>query len=261
MDSLFSMKNEDLLKLKIDIQTNNDTSFLELAIFFDKPEFLQMLPQFRRDYGIDKLIDPNKYLEKINELDQKTGKINFSKYQKPKELIKTAKDNQWNIEEEMDLYQRLDTEANIVCYQFKRPPCFVEAVKQAIFCGSVEGDWLGTTSVEVIESGIPLSASSFQLPQLAILISPTSTYETLKSSFQIAQTLYKTDPKLSYFRPRVDFVNNIRKYRFCYWERLTGKTYEKIADDWVNKQLPKEDMTTYLEVMRGVKIYNKLLQK
>lgn len=193
------MKNDDLLKLKIDIQTKDDTNFLELAIFFDKPEFLRMIPQFRKDYGIDQLIDPDKYSDRISELDKKTGKINFSKYLKPKELIRIAKDNQWNIEEEMDLYQRLDTEANIVCYQFKRPPCFVEAVKQAILCGSVEGDWLGTTSVEVIESGIPLSASGFQLPQLAILISPASTYETLKSSFQIAQTFYKTDPKLSYF--------------------------------------------------------------
>lgn len=256
-----SMKNEDLLKLKIDIQTKDNTNFLELAILFDKPEFLQMIPQFRKDYGINQIVDPNKYSDKISKLDQKTAKINFSKYQKPKELLKTAKENQWDIQEKMDLYQMLDTEANLVCYQFKRHPCFVEAVKQAIFCGSIEGDWLGTTSVEVLESGLPQNASCFQLPQLAILISPTTTYETLKSSFQTAQILYKTSPKLSYFRPRVDFVNNIRKYRYFYWKRLTGKTYEGIADDWVDKQKPKEDMTTYLEVIRGVKIYSKLLQK
>lgn len=258
-------ENEDLLKLKIDIQTRDDSNFLELAIFFDKPEFFQVLQQFRKDYGIDQLIDLDKYTDTINKLDKKGGKINFSKYQKPKLLIKYAKKNQLllteDIEDEMDLYQRLDTEVNLVCYQFKRPPYFAEAVKQAIFCGAVEGDFLSSTSVEVLEGGLLKDASCFQLPQLAILISPTTTYETLKSSFQIAQTLYKTDTKLSYFRPRVDFVNNIRKYRFSYWERLTGKTYEKIADDRVNKQLPKEDTTTYLEVMRGVRIYTKLLQK
>lgn len=33
---IMRMKNEDLLKLKIEIQTDDDTNFLELAILFDK---------------------------------------------------------------------------------------------------------------------------------------------------------------------------------------------------------------------------------
>lgn len=247
------MKIEDLLDLKIDIQTKDDTNFLELAIFFDKPEFLQMLPQFRKDYGIDKLVDPDIFNDKINELESKTATINFSKYRHAKELIK----NSPRIDRKMDGYEMLDTEANLVCYQFKRPPCFVEAVKQAIFCGSVEGDWLGTTSVEVIESGIPLNASAFQLPQVAILISPATTYKTLQNSFQIAQAMYKTNPKLSYFQPRVNFVNNIRKYREWYWQRIEKKTYQVIADKWLEKH--ENENTTYLDVLKAVKIYKKLL--
>ncbi|GEM_PF-5859482 len=74
--------------LKIKIYTKDNTNFLELAILFDKPEFLQMLPQFRKDYGIQQLVKPDKYTETINALEDKTDKINFSKYQKPKELIK-----------------------------------------------------------------------------------------------------------------------------------------------------------------------------
>lgn len=251
------MKNDELEKLKIDIKTKDDTNFLELAIFLDKTEFLQFLPKFRKDYGIKHLITSDIYLDSVNKLDSKTAKINFSKYKNSKELIKIAKDNQWNIETEMDLYQLLDTEANIICYQFKRPPCFVEAIKQAIFCGSVDSDLLGTTSVEVIESGLPLNASCFQLPQLAILVSPTTTYESVKKSFQIAQTLYKTDPKLAYFLPRVDFVNNIRKYRHFYWERLKGKTYQTISDEWIKEN--KNETTTYLDVLKAVKNYKKLL--
>ncbi len=259
------MAQSSTQEAKIEIHTKNDTNFLELAILFDKPEFLQMLPQFRKDYGIESVVKLNKYTETINALENKTGKINFSKYQKPKELIKFAKDNQSllaeDIEEEMDLYQRLDTEVNLVCHQFKRPPYFTEAVKQAIVCGVVEGDYLSSTSVEVLEGGLLKDASCFQLPQVAILVSPTTTYERLKEAFRIAQRLYKEDPKLSYFKPRIDFINNIRKYRYCYWERLKGETYEAIADAWVKTKLPKEDMTTYLEVMRGVKIYKNLLQK
>ncbi len=45
------MNDKDLSKLKIEIHTKNNTNFLELAIIFDKPEFLQMLSQFRKDYG------------------------------------------------------------------------------------------------------------------------------------------------------------------------------------------------------------------
>jgi len=260
-----NIKNNSLKDFKIKIHTKNNTNFLELAILFDKPEFLQMLPQFRKDYGIQQSVKLDKYTETINALENKTGKINFSKYQKPKELIKFAKNNQYflaeDIEEEMDLFQKLDTEANLVCYQFKRPPYFTEAVKQAIFCGEVEGDYLSTTSVEILEGGLLKDASCFQLPQVAILVSPTTTYERLKEAFRIAQRLYKDEPKLSYFKPRVDFVNNIKKYRFCYWERLKGKTYEEIADAWVKKQKTKEDMTTYLEAMRAVKIYKNLLLK
>ena len=87
------MNYNDLLELKIDIQTKDDTNFLELSIFFDKLEFLKILLQFRKDYGIDQKIDADKHPDKINELDKKTGKINFSKYKNPKELTRIAKEN------------------------------------------------------------------------------------------------------------------------------------------------------------------------
>ncbi len=38
--------------------------------------------------GIQQLVKPDKYTETINALENKTGKINFSNYQKLKELIK-----------------------------------------------------------------------------------------------------------------------------------------------------------------------------
>ena len=69
--------NNECLKLKIDIQTEDDTNFLEFAILFDKPEFLQLLPQLRRNYKIDCLLNNEEYLEKINKLENKNDKINF----------------------------------------------------------------------------------------------------------------------------------------------------------------------------------------
>ena len=51
------MKYEDLVGLKINVQTNNDRNFLELATLFDKPEFLGYLPKIRKKYQIDPLVN------------------------------------------------------------------------------------------------------------------------------------------------------------------------------------------------------------
>ena len=115
---------------------------------------------------------------------------------------------------------------------------------------------------EVIEKDSLTSTSGiFQLPQVALMISPTSTYEDVKSALRDAQLLYKTDKRLYYYKHRVDTVGNIRKYRYFYWKRVEGLKLDKIASDWVESQLPKEDYTTFIEVSKGLKVYQKLLEQ
>ncbi len=51
------MKNEDQSIQEIDIETDNDVHYVELVIFLDKPDFLKLLPQLRKDYRIDYLLN------------------------------------------------------------------------------------------------------------------------------------------------------------------------------------------------------------
>lgn len=258
---------EDLLKLKIFIDSSSDSNFQEMALLVDNPEFLRLLPKLRKDFEIDKLIPTNKFEEKVfDEPYKRKGrkKINLLKFKNPKYLRSFAKEHESfysiNLDEEMDYCQFLDTEINLVCIQFNRPPYFAPIIKQSIFCGVVNNLYFIPTLYDVIENDRILSSvASFELPRAAIIISPTTTYEEVKKAFREAQKLYKTDKRLAYYKPRLDFVNNIRQYRSWFWQRLEGKTYQKIADDYVESKLPAQYNTTYQDVIKGIKIYKKLL--
>ena len=95
------------------------------------------------------------------------------------------------------------------------------------------------------------------LERVAIFVSPTSTYEDVKEEFRKAKELMKSDKRLSYYQPRVDLAPNIRKYRDWYWKRIQGRTYQVIADEWVEKH--ENETTTYLDVLKAVKTYEKLI--
>jgi len=255
-----------LQDLKIDIQAKNNLAFQEIALLVDKPDFLQMLPLLREDLGIINLVGLNEFMNTAYEKpfnSKERKKINFSKYKKTIELKKFAKDNKimatyGALEEDMDLFQLIATEINLLCIQFKRPPYFAGMVRQAIFCGAVNEDYFKPTSAQIIEKDLLFSGvGHFQLPQIAILISPTTTYEELKTVFREANLLFKTDKRLIYYQPRVDIAPNIRKYRGWYWERIKGKTYQQIADEWVEKF--ENETTIYLDVLKAVKTYEKLL--
>lgn len=259
---------EDLLKLKIFIDSSSDNNFQEMALFVDNPEFLLLLPKLRKDFELDKLLSMRDFDDKAYgpiDDNNKKKKIDFSKYRDPEALISFAKQNETtiaigDIKEEMDFWQFIDNEINLVCLQFKRPTYFRTVVRQAIFCGQVNNEYFRPTSIEIIEGDTVTSTIAyFQLPQLAIFISPTTTYEDIKGAFGVARSLFKSEKELSYYKPKTDFVNNIRQYRHFYWERLKGKTYQKIADDYVESKLPAQYNTTYQDVIKGVKIYKKLL--
>lgn len=258
---------EDLLKLKIFIDSSSDSNFQEMALLVDNPEFLRLLPKLRKDFEINKLIPANKFEEKaFDEPYKRKGrkKINLLKYKNPKYLRCFAKEHESfysiNLNEEMDYCQFLDTEVNLACIQFNRPPYFAPIIKQAIFCGVVNNLYFIPTLYDIIENDRILSSvASFELPRAAIIISPTTTYEEVKKAFREAQKLYKTDKRLTYYKPRLDFVNNIREYRQWYWERKKGKKFRIIVDEYVKSKLPAEYRTTEQDIIKGVKIYQKLL--
>ena len=260
------MKYEDLARLKIDIQTTNDKNFLELAILFDKPEFLAYLPKIRKRYGIEKPIQSSEYRQILDRLENsKETKFDFSLYENARELIDFIDDNAvWgnDIEHELDNdYRHLVTDANILCYLFHRPPFFADVIEEVIFYGSVDGDNFKATSYAVVENDMISSTPAyFQLPQAAILITPTSTDLEIKEQAQKIRQLYKSDKRLSYYLPRIDKVNKIRAYREWYWQHLAGKTYVQISTDWMdNSDNPSDSGSDENRVLKGVAYYKKLL--
>lgn len=151
----------------------------------------------------------------------------------------------------------LDAECNLICFEFNRPPYFVDAITQAICCGAVNDIYFKPTeaqSVNFEEMGCWPT-----LERVAIFVSPTSTYDEVKEEFRKAKEMMKTNKYLSYYQSRADLAPNIRKYRHWYWERIKGKTYQKIADEWADKH--ESEDTTYLDVLKAVKIYEKLLSQ
>jgi len=264
------MKKNDkayLQDFKIDIQISDNLAFQEIALLVDKPDFLQTLPLLRKDLGIINLVSLDEFMDTAYDKpfhSKERKKINLSKYKDVSKFKEFAKDNEimatsGGLEEEMDLFQLIATEVNLVCLQFKRPSYFADVVRQAIFCGAVNEDYFKPTFAQVIEKDTLFSTSGhFQLPQIAIFISPTTTYEELKSVFRKANGLFKTDKRLIYYQPRVDIVPNIRKYRDWYWERIKGKTYEQISNEWEQKH-NNETSTSYIDVLKAVKTYEKLL--
>ena len=151
----------------------------------------------------------------------------------------------------------IETELHFICFYFHRPRNFKDAIKEVIFCGQVDDFRTGLVEIQDIDI---YSFSSLNLPYVSLVITPATTYKDIKEMFWLAQDMYKTDKRLSYYKPRVDTVNNLRKYRYFYWKRLEGLKMEKIAADWVESQLPIEDNTTYIDVIKGIKIYRKLLE-
>jgi len=243
---------------KIDIRSNNDIYYQELALLFDKPAFLNMLPILRKEYGFVNLIpfDERENFDVLSELDDKGfTKINLSKYTKIENLKKSFPSYYDSIKGSDDAPIIFENECYLLCYEFNRPPYFLDAIEQSIYSSVVTDKNFKPTKAEIIEPNSLWFGDT--LPPVAIFISPISTYEDVKEEFRKAKELMKTDKRLSYYQPRIDLAPNIRKYRDWYWERIKGKTYQLIADEWVEKY--KNENTTYLDVLKAVKIYEKLL--
>jgi len=249
-----------LQDFKIDIHSNKDILYQELALLFDKPKFLNLLSNLRKTYDIVKLLPLDNFIENIDDFYKKNYievKIDLSKYTKMPEIEESFHafflllgGSPTNFLPEM-----LDAECNLICFEFNRPPHFVDAITQAICCGAVNDTYFKPTEAQSVN--FEEMGAWPTLERVAIFVSPTSTYEEVKEEFRKAKDMMKTNKYLSYYQPRTDLTPNIRKYRHWYWERIKGKTYQAIADEWVDKH--ESENTTYLDVLKAVKTYEKLL--
>lgn len=262
------MKNDyaHLRDLRIDIQTDNDIYYQEFALLLDKPEFLNLLPILRQTYFVTNLFplkdfdDELDYYERNHFFKNTKVKIDLSKYKKVAEIKDSFPDLEDFIQSANVLPEVLDAECDLICYEFNRPPYFLDPIKQALFCGAVNDKYFKPTQARTVDFSVMGAWPT--LERIAIFVSPTSTYEDVKEEFRKARKLMKTDKRLSYYKPRTDTAPNIRKYRHWYWQHLSGKRYKTISDEWMDNPKAKQNDPGADEnfVLKGINTYKRLLE-
>ena len=264
------MKNEnvDLLDLKIEIIDNGDLkTFQEIALLVDKPEYLRLISKIREEYLIDEAIPADGDFSFLLTLfmSGEDGDINLNKYkslEKFKTLLPTEFDNLMIFTKDTSEELRAQSEAVLICFEFGRPYYFVPIILQSIMYGVADTNWLQRTQAVVQDLDYTTYRfDEIKIPQVVIEISPFSTEIGIKKAWRNARKIFETDPRFKYLTRKPDYVNEIRKYRYWYWERLKGIKFCAIAKEWDRiNNIPDFCSTNELDVIRGVKKYTNLLQ-
>lgn len=256
--------NSYLQGLKIDIRTDNNIFYKELAIFFDKDKFLKMLPKIRKTYGVTDLFPLDEFEKQLDScekgwfIENKTGKIDLSKYSRIKEIKDNFPEFYDFIHSSKNLLpEMLDAECSLICYEFKRPPYFIDTIKQAILCGAVDDTLFRPTETKTVDFST-LGAWP-TLNQIAIFVSPISTYNDVDAELRKAKEMMKTNEFMSYYKPHSDTTPNVRKYREWYWEKIKLGSVKEVDKEWAKAHENENDTTTYLEIIKGIKAYENLL--
>jgi len=261
-------RNEDLLKLKVEIIDNGNTSvYQEIALLVDKPEYLKLISKVREEYSIDEAVPAKGDFSFLLSLfdPTKEGEINLSKYKsldKFKQLLPKEFNNVMLFTKTAIEPLRAQAEAVLICFEFGRPYYFIPIVLQSLMYGIADTDWLQRTQAVIQDQDYALYRfDEINIPQVVIEISPFSTEIDIKKALKDGKKIFETDQRFRYFSRKPDYVNEIRKYRYWYWERLEGIKFSTIAKEWdKTNNIPDYAATDELEVIRGVKKYSNLLQ-
>ena len=261
-------QNEDLLDLKIEIIDNGNMSlYQEIALLVDKPEYLRLIAIIREEYSIDRAGPAKDDLSFLLSLfdPTKEGKINLSKYKsldKFKELLPKEFANVLSFVKDTVEPLRAQAEAVLICFEFGRPYYFAPIVLQSIMYGVADTNWLQRTQATIQDQDYALYRfDEINIPQVIIEVSLYSTETDIKEALRDCKKIFNTDKRFKYFTKKPDYVNEIRKYRHWYWDRLKGIKYCVTAKNWDRlNNIPDSCPTDELDVIRGVKKYTNLLQ-
>lgn len=261
-------ENEDLIKSKIEIIDNDNTSvYQEIALLVDKPEYLRLIDKIREEYSIDEAVPADGDFAFLLSLFSNTreGDINLSKYKslaKFKELLPKECDNVMSFTKNTIEVLRAQAEAVLMCFEFGRPFYFVPIVLQSIMYGVADTNWLQRTQAVVQDQDYALYRfDEIDIPQVVIEISPYSTEIDIKRALRNSKKIFDTDKRFKYFNKKADYTNKIRNYRHWYWENLSGKKYPEIADEWMKSPFSEDDDSGADEnvILKGIQTYKELL--
>lgn len=213
--------NADLVNLKIDIKCKNDIAFMDCALLVDRPEFLRLLPEYRKKHGIDALVPYAEFYEWSMDLMDKDSKVISADRSTAQDLT------------ELDLpFMKFEEDAKALCKQFKKPGYFVQIIEYAIACGVVGDISYQHTKIEVKPTDPPPPPEETELPEVRIVITPMTTLKDVQKVFEKnVPDIFESHMKLLnyYYRMKNRKSGNFRRDREWYWQNLEGLGYTKIA--------------------------------
>lgn len=147
--------NNDLLELKIDIKCTNDIAYMDCALLLDRPEFLRLLPEYRKKHGIKNLIPYKKFHEwRFEKMDQDSIAID--------EDLKKGITVEFITELNLP-HLRFEEDTTGLCKRFNKPSYFIDIIEFAIVCGVVGDIAYQHTKMEVFK---PDPQDSLPYPEL-----------------------------------------------------------------------------------------------
>ena len=232
---LLELKIECVFKDKEVIPARN---LQDVYILVDRPDFLHLIDTGRGRF---------KFIEEVLKV-----KINLADYGLSKDDFEIDSLFKENSKRVRGFNKFFEGEAAIIMKRYNLPYPYREIIIKALLTGVV--------NQTVRLSHVLKDKIYFRVPCVAIMPTPTTTKEEIKKVLD--SIVWKSKTR---FSTRVgkepDVYPNIDVMRKWYWERIEGKTLKKIADDWVESHASKELNTTYVEVLKAIQKYEKLLNR
>lgn len=213
--------NKDLLNLKIDIKCTNDIAYMDCALLLDKPEFLRLLPEYRKKHGVTELVPYMKFY------DWTMKKMDEDMKMKDEDMSNALDLTELNLP-----FMSFEEDAKALCRQFKKPGYFVSIIEFAIVCGVVHDISYQHTRIEVAPLDPPPPPEETELPEVRIVISPMTTLKDVQEVFEKnVPDIFESHMKLLnyYYRMKNRKSGNFRRDREWYWQNLEGIGYTEIA--------------------------------
>lgn len=256
------IKKTDLLDLKIKISCTNEIAYMDCALLLDKPEFLSLIPDLRKKYGIKEQVHINGFVLWLTKLVEEDTK----------KLDKDLADKSGGSDDlsELNLIgTKFQQETDRISRKFKRPSYFSSIIQYAIVCGEVNDSSYQHTNIEIFPK-YELTPDDNPLPEVKINITPMTTLSDVKRVFEqnVPRIFEENKKNLKYYykmknRPSA----NIRRDREWYWRNLAGDGYTQIAlsetSESVRQQYEKDQnryqIPEYEMVKQAIRRYKRYL--
>lgn len=232
------MKNKDLFKYKVLINPNlSNGKYQEIALLVDQPRFISKLIEARIKAKIEKPFIDLKQIETIN------------KYPSYSELSKKYEEIR---EKDQAIKYRIGTSSLEILFELHYPMYYRDVVKHAIVFGLVVDLQPVVTLID--------NKHKIQNPSVIMIPSPTTTNEEIKKALTEAKILINRTERTK-TPNNLDTTSNIKKYRYWYWEYLSGKDYKIVSDEWADNPQAKENDPGFDAnfVYKGIQSYKERL--